>query len=196
MANPVTPNAPITEQASLKRRRLADKAWENGFESEVQRFHTGCLNARTCLDTPFPSKDELESEGARLKSDEAAMAEVGECVSKARRILYNLQGSDGTRSKHWDFATEGEDSGRVSLRSNFYVHQQFLDAMEFMEKAFVHIQNARSATQLDAAKQKTLEWVAAHREQVGERALREVQLQDPPETAALERPTSAAPEPC
>ncbi len=69
MANPVTPNEPIMEQASLKSSSLR----ETGFESQVQQFHAGCLNAQTCLDTPFPSQAKIESEAARLKNDKAAM---------------------------------------------------------------------------------------------------------------------------
>jgi hypothetical protein len=195
MPKAATANAALTAEERRKRRRLPEQAWETGFTSQVERFHAGCSIARTELSAPFPSHAELEQQSAKMTSDETAMNELKECVSRARRILYQLHGTSGSPCKQWDFAAEDVQAGKVSLCPNEYLQTQFSEALESIDKAFINVSNAQSATLLDAAKQKTLEWVATERDRRRQPATDAAAVPDHRETSPGQDPTSRGPVP-
>ena len=146
-----------------KRPRFDFKLREEDYESQARRFNNGCAAAKVQLSSPFPTEEELEAQSEKLAADRASMNEAKDMISRAKRILYDMQAGNGQGIKQWDFKTEDVETGTVSLQTNWGRLQTVQDALEGCDKAFYSIQRAEASTAMDSAKEATLQWVAEER---------------------------------
>ena len=92
---------------------------------------------------------------AMTASSRCQMEEAHDCVSRAKRILYALQGN----CKTWDFEPEDIARGCVQIIRNSFSIQQINQAIDCLEQSTLKVQNTLGSVEMEEEKQRSLRWV-------------------------------------
>ena len=152
MSTTLRPTTQLTAPKLRKRPRLSVS---EPYEEQGARFVQGCQAAREQSNAEFPSREELQGMEEQTGSRKQSMEEAQDHVSRAKRILYALQGN----CKHWDFGREDVAAGKVHIVPDSYSNEQVNKAIHFLEEATVTVQNALGSVLMDEEKQCSLCWV-------------------------------------